>query len=97
MELGTLKHSIFHWFGWASVTLSLWMLLMANIWILTSYETMFNNVSPMILLVAFVMGTIALLRKTSRSLGIWGISLTVYLFLFLAGTFVIGWMINPFP
>jgi len=95
MELGALKQSIFNVFGWASVSLGLWTLIMINSWIIVGYGAPFTSKNFIILI--FIFGIIATISKSSRSLGMWGIYLGCYLVLFMIVIFFVGWFINPFP
>ena len=95
MELGALKQSIFNVFGWASISLGLWTLIMINSWIIVSYDAPFTSRNFIILI--FIFGIIATISKSSRSLGMWGIFLGCYLVLFMIVIFFVGWFIIPFP
>ncbi|KPN96062.1 hypothetical protein [Lysinibacillus sp. ZYM-1] len=95
MELGALKQSIFNVFGWASVSLGLWTLIMINSWIIVGYDAPFTSRNFIILI--FIFGIIATISKSSRSLGMWGIFLGCYLVLFMIVIFFVGWFIIPFP
>lgn len=96
MELGALtKQSIFNVFGWASVSLGLWTLIMINSWIIIGYHTPFASQNFIIL--TFIFGILAILSKSSRSLGKWGIFLGCYLVVFMTVIFMVGWAITPFP
>ena len=95
MELGALKQSIFNVFGWASVSLGLWTLIMINSWIIVGYGAPFTSKNFIILI--FIFGIIATISKSSRSLGMWGIYLGCYLVLFMIVIFFVGWFIIPFP
>lgn len=75
MELGALKQSIFSLFGWASVGLGLWILIMINSWIIIGYGAPFISGSTIFIILTFAFGILAIISKSSRSLGILGIFL----------------------
>ncbi|MGN4123721.1 hypothetical protein ACMGD3_01630 [Lysinibacillus sphaericus] len=97
MELGALKQSIFNVFGWASVSLGLWTLIMINSWIIIGYDAPLTSNSSTIIILTFIFGILAAIPKSSRSLGKWGIFLGCYLVLFMIVIFLVGWSITPFP
>ncbi len=97
MEFGTLKISIFHWAGWASVVIALFALAIVNLSLLSGYDTPFSDRLSMFILLSMVFGGVASFRRSSRPLGLWGISLALFLVLFMGVMFILGWVIVPFP
>ncbi|MGM9951537.1 MAG: hypothetical protein ACI33P_15490 [Lysinibacillus sp.] len=97
MELGTLKIRIFHWAGWASVVIGLFALAIVNISLLSGYDTPFSDRLSMFILLSIVFGGAASSQRSSRPLGLWGISLACFLALFMGVMFILGWIIVPFP
>jgi len=98
MELGTLKNTILQGFGWVSVVMGLIALALINISLLSGYDGLLTNLfSSSWIAIAVVFGIISLINKKSRSLGFWGLGLSIYLGLFVAVIFVLGWTIVPFP
>lgn len=97
MELGTLKIRIFQWAGWLSVIVGLFALAMLNISLLSGYDTPFNDRFSLFIVLSILFGTLACFRRTSRTLGLWGIALAIFLILFMGVMFFLGWAIVPFP
>ena len=97
MELGTLKVRIFHWAGWASVIIGLFALAIVNISILSGYDTPFSDRLSLFIFLSLLFGALACVRRVSRTLGLWGIFLAVFLMLFMGVMFILGWTIVPFP
>lgn len=83
--------------GWISVIIGLIMLFTFNIGLLTNYETPLDDYYSLVISLSFLFGFIALFSKRSRSLGIWGLGIGVFILLFLVIFFFLGWMIVPFP
>lgn len=97
MELGTLKTSIFHWSGWVSVIVGLFALGIINFSLLSGYDTPFSDRLSLFIFLSFAFGVVACFRRASRSLGLWGIFLAIFLLLFMGVIFFLGWVIIPFP
>lgn len=97
MELGTLKIRIFHWAGWVSVVVGLFALAMVNISLLSGYDTPFSDQLSLFILLSLLCGAAACFRQASRTLGLWGIFLAVFLIIFMGIMFILGWAIVPFP
>jgi hypothetical protein len=97
MELGTIKQQIFQWIGWLSIVTGLISIAVINIYLLWGLNVPLGNNLSLWLWVTFILGIIAIFNKKSRSLGLWGIGLGLYLGLFYMVMFILGWMINPFP
>lgn len=97
MELGTIKSAILHICGWLSVVMGLIFLADINLSLLSGYDGALSNIFSSWMLLAFLFGVISTFNKNSRSLGLWGLGLSIYLGLFVAVIFVLGWMIVPFP
>ncbi len=98
MELGTIKNTILQSCGWMSVMMGLIALALINISLLSGYEGSLTNLfSSSWVIIALVFGIISIFNKKSRSLGLWGLGLCIYLAFFVAVIFVLGWTIVPFP
>ncbi|MFC7686360.1 hypothetical protein [Ureibacillus sp. GCM10028918] len=97
MELGTIKNTILQACGWLSVVMGLISLALINLSVLSGYDGGLANSYSSWILLAVVFGIISSLNKKSRSLGLWGLGLSIYLGLFVAVIFVLGWTIVPFP
>ncbi|MFC4411615.1 hypothetical protein ACFOZY_14400 [Chungangia koreensis] len=97
MELESLKQDIFRWVGWLSVVIGLIVLAIANISILSGYDVPLSNQFSLLLFLSFLFAIIALFKKHSRPLGLWGLLISLYFIFFLIVIFFIGWTINPFP
>lgn len=97
MELGKIKQKVFLSIGWLSVILGLISLAILNIFLLWGYNTMFANNIFFWTLITLIFGTISAINKKSRSLGLWGLGLGVFLGLFVVVMFVLGWTVSPFP
>lgn len=97
MELGTIKQSVFQWIGWLSVVTGLISLAILNIFLLWEYDIpIVSNIFNWIL-ITFILGVISIFNKNSRSLGLWGIWIGIYMGFFVAVMFVLSWTISPFP
>lgn len=83
--------------GWISIFSGLIILFIFNIGILTNYETALDDFYSLFIFFSFVFGFTALFSKRSRSLGFWGLSIGLFLILFVAVIFILGWVIVPFP
>lgn len=97
MELGTIKSAILHICGWLSVVMGLIFLADINLSLLSGYDGALSTIFSSWMLLAVVFAVISTFNKKSRSLGLWGLGLSIYLGLFIAVIFVLGWMIVPFP
>ncbi|WP_077210630.1 hypothetical protein [Bacillus dakarensis] len=97
MELGTLKHKVFIWTGWLSVCTALISFAVLNIFLLWGYNVPIGNNISFWVLLTLIFGGVAVFNKKSRSLGLWGLGLSIYLGFFMAVMFILGWTISPFP
>ena len=98
MELGSLKKTILQGCGWMSVIMGLISLALINISLLSGYDGSLTNLfSFSWVVIAVVFGILSIFNKKSRSLGFWGLGLSIYLGLFVAVIFFLGWTITPFP
>ncbi|GAA0289128.1 hypothetical protein GGQ92_002369 [Gracilibacillus halotolerans] len=97
MEFGTLKQRIFLWIGWLSIVTGLIPFAILNIFLLWGYNVPIGNNTSFWFLITITLGAVSTINKNSRPLGLWGIGLGLYLGLFVAVMFVLGWAINPFP
>jgi hypothetical protein len=97
MELGKIKQNVFQWIGWLSVVTGLISLAILNIFLLWEYDIpIVSNIFNWIL-ITFILGVISIFNKNSRSLGLWGIWIGIYMGFFVAVMFVLSWTISPFP
>ena len=98
MELVTLKRfeKGFVTAGWSGVISGLCLLLVLNITLLTNIDLTFNNLYLLIYLTA-PLSVLALFSKKSRSLGLWGLSIVLFIMIFTVVFFGLGWIVTPFP
>jgi len=98
MELVTLKRfeKGFVTAGWVGMIGGLCLLLLLNILILTNIDVTDNNFYLFVYLTA-PFNVIAICSKKSRSLGIWGLSILLFIMIFTVIIFFLGWMVIPFP
>ncbi|MGE7695156.1 hypothetical protein ACQKNC_13745 [Lysinibacillus sp. NPDC094177] len=98
MELVTLKRfeKGFVTAGWFGVICGLCLLLVLNITLLTNIDLTFNNLYLLIYLTA-PLSVLALFSKKSRSLGLWGLSIVLFIMIFTVIFFGLGWIVTPFP
>lgn len=98
MELVTLKRfeKGFVTAGWFGVISGLCLLLVLNITLLTNIDLTFNNLYLLIYLTA-PLSVLALFSKKSRSLGLWGLSIVLFIMIFTVIFFGLGWIVTPFP
>lgn len=97
MELGTIKQTVFLWIGWLSIVTGLISFVVLNIFLLWGYNAPAGNNISFCFLITVILGIVSILNKNSRSLGLWGLGLGLYLGLFVVVMFILGWTINPFP
>ncbi|KGR76350.1 hypothetical protein [Ureibacillus sinduriensis] len=97
MELGTIKNTVLHICGWLSVVMGLIFLADINLSLLSGYDGALSNIFSSWIMLSVVLGVISTFNKKSRSLGLWGLGLSIYLGLFMAVIFILGWTIVPFP
>lgn len=97
MELVTVKERVFLWIGWLSVVTGLVSFTILNIFLLWGYNIPIGNNISFWFLITMILGVISTMKKNSRSLGLWGLGLGLYLGLFIVVMFILGWAINPFP
>ncbi|WP_077617583.1 hypothetical protein [Bacillus sinesaloumensis] len=96
MELGKMRHIVFQWMGWSSVIMGLTGLLLLNGMLLSGFDIpIATNASFYV--ISFILGFVSIFQKKSRSLGLWGIGLSIYFFVFIILMFGLGWAIVPFP
>ncbi|MEK3981368.1 hypothetical protein MKY37_20355 [Psychrobacillus sp. FSL K6-2836] len=95
MELGSIKNTILTGLGWLSVIMGLISLAIINVSLLSGYDVPLANTSWVLISVVF--GIISVFNKKSRTLGFWGLSISIFLGLFVVTIFGLGWTINPFP
>ncbi|MEY9977496.1 hypothetical protein [Lysinibacillus sp. RC79] len=98
MELVTLKRfeKGFVTAGWFGIISGLCLLLLLNITLLTNIDITNNNLYLLIYLTA-PFSVLALFSKKSRSLGLWGLSIVLFIMMFTVIIFIIGWIVIPFP
>ncbi len=99
MELVTLKRfdRILNIAGWIGILSGLAALYFLNIGILTNFAIDINSLYSIAVGLTIILSVLALFSRTSRSLGVWGIGLGVFLMLFQTVIFFLGWMVIPFP
>lgn len=97
MEFVKVKQKIFQFIGWLSVIIALTYFALLNISLLWGYNAPLGSNFSLWFLVILSLGLVAILHNKSRSLGLWGLGLALYLGLFAAVMFFLGWFINPFP
>ncbi|MBD7944274.1 hypothetical protein MKZ20_01605 [Psychrobacillus sp. FSL K6-2684] len=99
MELVTLKRfdRILNIAGWIGILSGLAALFFLNIGILTNFAIDINSLYSIAVGLTIILSVLALFSRTSRSLGVWGIGLGVFLMLFQTVIFFLGWMVIPFP
>ncbi|MDM5247277.1 MULTISPECIES: hypothetical protein [unclassified Lysinibacillus] len=98
MELVTLKRfeKGFVTAGWLGMIGGLCLLLLLNILIITNIDITDNNFYLLVYLTA-PFNVIAICSKKSRSLGLWGLSILLFIMIFTVTIFILGWMVIPFP
>ncbi|MGE7024279.1 hypothetical protein [Solibacillus cecembensis] len=97
MELGKLSKLFFSVIGGMSVLSGIVALILINIAVLTGINVIMGDLYFSLMWMAFMLGIIAVFPKSSRSFGVRGLSLGIYLFVFISVTFIVGWWIYPFP
>lgn len=97
MELGTIKSTIITGLGWLSIVMGLISLAIINITLLSGYNLQFENIFSSWIVISSVIGFVSLLNKKSRSLGLWGLGISIFIGVFMLTIFVLGWAIVPFP
>lgn len=97
MELGTIKQRVFLWVGWLSIISGLISFTVLNIFLLWGYNVPFGNNISLWFLITIIPGIVSTINRNSRSLGLWGLGLGLYMGLFVVVMFFLGWTINPFP
>ncbi|MEG0472403.1 MAG: hypothetical protein RR588_08725 [Solibacillus sp.] len=97
MELGKLSKSIFFVIGGMSVLSGIFALILINIAILTGFSAIANDFFFTLIWITFMFAVITVFPKSSRSIGTRGLFLGSYLVVFIMITFLLGWMITPFP
>lgn len=97
MELGTIKSTIITGLGWLSIVMGLISLAIINITLLSGFNLQFENTFSSWIIISSVIGFVSLINKRSRSLGLWGLGISIFMGIFLLTISVIGWIIAPFP
>ena len=99
MELVTLKplNCLLMFSGWIGILSGVVALFFLNIGILTNFAINIDGIYSVSIVITFIFSMSAIFSKASRSLGIWGISLSIFLMLFQTIIFFLGWMVSPFP
>lgn len=97
MELGSLKSTLIQGMGWLSVVIGLVCLAILNISFLSGYNLQIENKFSSWVFISSVLGVISLINKKSRSLGLWGLGISIFIGVFVMTIFVLGWTIVPFP
>ncbi|MGG0656605.1 hypothetical protein [Rummeliibacillus pycnus] len=99
MELVALKSfdKLYNFAGWFSVLCGIVLLVFLNLSFLTDFYHSFGLAYQLFILFNLVSGGIAILKRGSRSLGIWGIAIGLFTILFIGAIFTLGWMVYPFP
>ena len=97
MELGKLSKLLFSVIGGMSVLSGIVALILINIAVLTGINVIMDDLYFSLMWMTFMLGILAVFPKTSRSLGVRGLLLGIYLFVFIGVTFIVGWWIYPFP
>ena len=97
MELGSLKGKLIQGMGWLSVVIGLVSLAILNISLLSGYNLQIENKFSSWVFISSVLGVISLINKKSRSLGLWGLGISIFIGVFIMTIFVLGWTIVPFP
>lgn len=72
------------------------LLLILNIMLLTNMDITNNHLYLLIYLTA-PFSVISIFSKKSRSLGLWGLSIVLFMMIFTVTIFLLGWMVIPFP
>ena len=97
MELGSIKSTLIQGVGWLSVVIGLVCLAILNISLLSGYNLQIENKFSSWVFISSVLGVISLINKKSRSLGLWGLGISIFIGVFVMTIFVLGWTIVPFP
>lgn len=99
MELVTLKSldRLLVLSGWLGIISGIVALFFLNIGILTNFAINIDGIYSITIAFTIIFSGLAIFSRTSRSLGIWGISLGVFLMLFQTVIFFLAWMVSPFP
>ncbi|MGN7476412.1 hypothetical protein ACTHOQ_01050 [Solibacillus silvestris] len=98
MELGKLKQPKFPAVSaWISIASGMFILLLFNINMLTNYSMALLDSFIIFIGIGFVFAWPAIFSKSTRFLGLWGLGISVFLFIFTVTIIFIGWLINPFP
>ncbi|WP_274309810.1 hypothetical protein [Solibacillus daqui] len=98
MELGKLKQAKLSAIAaWISIVSGLFILLLFNIDMLTNYSMVLLDYFIIFIGIGFIFSWPAIFSKNTRLLGFWGLGISLFLLLFIFVSFVLGWMIFPFP
>lgn len=97
MELGALKNTLIQGMGWLSVVIGLVSLAILNISLLSGYNLQIENKFSSWVFFSAILGVISLINKKSRTLGLWGLGISIFIGVFVMTIFVLGWTIVPFP
>ncbi len=83
--------------GWIGIICGLCPLLLLNITILTNMDMTSNLFYIWTVYLAAPFSIIAICSKKSRSLGFFGLSILLFITIFTACIFILGWIVIPFP
>ena len=99
MELGRISvfNQVAKVLGWLSIISGLIVLFIFNAGLLTNYSINLIEDFNTIMLISFCSAFITLFNKQHRSLGVWGFCIVLFCIFFAFGTFILGWMVVPFP
>lgn len=97
MELVTIRRTIFQGLGWLSVVMGLISLAIINISLLSEYDLQVESKFSSWVFISLVVGFISLVNRKSRSLGLWGLGLSVFIVVFIFTIFGLSWTVAPFP
>jgi hypothetical protein len=97
MELDKVKILSFQVLGWFSVITGIVALALLNISMLSGYDLSFMEQLSFWISAILISGLVSLFGRQSRSLGLMGIGIALYLGLFTGIIFFLGWIIVPFP
>lgn len=97
MELGAIRKTVFQGLGWLSVVMGLVSLAIINISLLSEYDLQVESKFSSWVVISSVFGIISLVNKKSRSLGLWGLAISIFIMVFIFIIFGLSWAANPFP
>ncbi|MEK4386235.1 hypothetical protein MKZ25_10555 [Solibacillus sp. FSL W7-1464] len=97
MELGTIKSTVLQTMGWLSVVMGLISLAILNISLLSEYDLQIETRFSSLVVTSIIIGVISLVNKKSRSLGFWGLGISMFIIVFVFTIFGLSWTVAPFP